>query len=48
MDLKHETNQIQSVVWGVEPDWHDAWNWYAVEGDGITSDDVATLARVCV
>ncbi|MGO8749699.1 MAG: ABC transporter permease [Thermoguttaceae bacterium] len=48
MDLKHETNQIQAVVWGVEPDWHDAWNWYAVEGDGITSDDVATMARVCV
>jgi len=48
MDLKHGTNQIQAVVWGVEPDWHDAWNWYAVEGDGITSDDVATMARVCV
>jgi len=25
---------------GVEPNWHDAWKWYAVEGDGITSDDV--------
>ena len=48
MDLKHETNQIQAVVWGVEPNWHDAWNWYPVEGDGITSDDVATMARVCV
>jgi len=48
MDLKHGTNQIQAVVWGVEPDWHDAWNWYAVEGEGITSDDVATMARVCV
>ena len=48
MDLKHGTNQIQAVVWGVEPKWHDAWNWYAVEGDGITSDDVATMARVCV
>jgi putative ABC transport system permease protein len=48
MDLKHETNQIQAVVWGVEPNWHDAWNWYAVEGDGIAADDVATMARVCV
>jgi len=48
MDLKHETNQIQAVVWGVEPNWHDAWNWYPVEGDGIASDDVATMARVCV
>jgi putative ABC transport system permease protein len=48
MDLKHGTNQIQAVVWGIEPDWHDAWNWYATEGDDITSDDVATMARVCV
>lgn len=48
MDLKHGTNQIQAVVWGVEPDWHAAWNWPAVEGDNITSDDVATMARVCV
>jgi putative ABC transport system permease protein len=48
MDLKQGTNQIQAVVWGVEPDWHQAWNWYAAEGDDITSDDVATMARVCV
>jgi putative ABC transport system permease protein len=48
MDLKHGTNQIQAVVWGVEPNWHDAWNWYAVEGDGIAAGDVATMARVCV
>ena len=48
MDLKHETNQIQAVVWGVEPNWHDAWNWFAVEGEGIAADDVATMARVCV
>ncbi len=48
MDLKHGANQIQAVVWGVEPNWHDAWNWPAVEGDGIAADDVATMARVCV
>jgi putative ABC transport system permease protein len=48
MDLKAENNQTRSVVWGVEPQWHDAWNWPAVEGQGITSDDVATMARVCV
>jgi len=48
MDLKHENNQIRAVVWGVEPQWHDGWNWPTVEGDGITADDVATMARVCV
>jgi putative ABC transport system permease protein len=48
MDLKHGANQIQAVVWGVEPNWHDAWNWHAGEGEGITDDDVATMSRVCV
>lgn len=48
MDLKHGANQIQAVVWGVEPDWHDAWNWYAAEGEDIAAADVATMARVCV
>jgi putative ABC transport system permease protein len=48
MDLKHGAHQIQAVVWGVEPEWHDAWNWYAVDGEGISAPDVATMARVCV
>lgn len=48
MDLKHESHQTQAVVWGVEPQWHDAWNWPAAEGEGINAEDVATMARVCV
>ncbi len=48
VDLRHESNQTRSVVWGVEPEWHEAWDWHAVEGEGITAEDVATMARVCV
>jgi len=48
MNVKHDANQYQGVLWGIEPSWHEAWNWYAAEGDGITDGDVATLARVCV
>ncbi len=48
VNLKHEANQIQTVVWGVEPEWHDAWNWYATEGEEITDEDVATMSRTCV
>ena len=48
MNVKHEANQYQSVVWGVEPSWHKAWDWYAAGGEGITDEDVATMARVCV
>jgi len=48
MNVKHEANQYQAIVWGVEPSWHQAWKWYAVQGEGITDEDVATMARVCV
>ena len=48
MDLKRDAYQTRAVVWGVEPEWHDAWNWPAVEGEGITAEDVAMMARVCV
>jgi len=48
MNAKQEANQYQAVVWGVEPSWHDAWKWYPAKGEGITDEDVATMARVCV
>jgi len=48
INVKHDANQYQAVLWGVEPSWHEAWNWYAAEGDGITDGDVSTMARICV
>ncbi len=46
--LRFEANEVSSVVWGVEPVWHDAWEWYPIHGEGITEEDVATQSRVCV
>jgi putative ABC transport system permease protein len=48
MGVKRGANQRQAIVWGVEPNWHDAWNWYSTTGEGISDEDVATMARVCV
>ncbi|MEA2063802.1 MAG: ABC transporter permease [Gemmatimonadota bacterium] len=48
MNLKRQANQVRSVVWGVEPDWHQAYDWYVTEGRGIEARDVAALARVCL
>lgn len=48
MGAKRGANQRQAIVWGVEPNWHAAWNWYTVAGEEISDQDVATLARVCV
>ena len=36
MNVKHEANQYQAVVWGVEPTWHEAWNWHVADGEGIS------------
>jgi putative ABC transport system permease protein len=46
--LRYEAQQIKATLWGIEPEWHEAWNWYTAEGDGISHEDVATMARVCV
>lgn len=46
--VKREANQIRSVIWGVEPEWHQAYNWYTEIGQRISAEDVASLARVCV
>jgi putative ABC transport system permease protein len=46
--VKREVNQIRSVIWGVEPNWHQAYDWYVTLGEGIFPEDVATLARVCL
>ncbi|MGA1875077.1 MAG: ABC transporter permease [bacterium] len=35
-------------VVAVEPNFHEAWNWYTREGDLITPEDTATLSRVCL
>jgi len=48
MGVKYETEQIQCVLWGVEPDWHEAYAWYMEQGDPISAEDVATLNRVCL
>ncbi|MBC8874960.1 MAG: ABC transporter permease [Planctomycetes bacterium] len=49
MNVKHEANQYQAIVWGVEPNWHQAWKWHAAEGDEINDVDVAGEGKkVCV
>lgn len=48
MPIKAGNAQTRAMVFAVEPDWHDAWDWYVTEGDPIEAEDVATMARVCV
>jgi len=48
INVKRGSNQYLTALWGVEPSWHEAWNWPTVSGEGISDQDVATMARVCV
>ncbi len=40
--------QIQTTIMAVGPTWHDAFEWYATDGDPISAEDNSTLARVCL
>jgi putative ABC transport system permease protein len=40
--------QSAASVYAVDADWHEAMDWPAEQGEGISGDDVGTLARVCV
>lgn len=49
VNVTREANLHQAVVWGVEPTWHEAWNWYVIPpGEPISDQDVATMAKVCI
>lgn len=48
MSVKSGSRQTQTIVMAGEPSYHTAWVWYTTEGDPITDEDEATLARVCI
>jgi putative ABC transport system permease protein len=48
MSIKFGASQTQATVFAVEPDWHSAWDWDVQAGDPLTSEDMATMARVCL
>lgn len=47
-EVKYQETSITTNVFGVTPSWAPVWDWDAVEGDFITDEDLANLARVCV
>ena len=48
VSVKAGVNQVQTIIMAVPPEWHDAWDWYADEGESITSEDSSSMARVCL
>jgi putative ABC transport system permease protein len=46
--VKAGNNQVQTIVMAVGPEWHDASEWYAADGDLVSTEDIASMARVCL
>jgi len=47
-EVKFQEKSITTTVTGATPSWAPVWDWDAAEGDFITDEDLASLARVCV
>lgn len=37
-----------TTIMGVTTEWEDAWDWYAVQGDFISEEDVSGMTKNCV
>ncbi|MCK4306472.1 MAG: ABC transporter permease, partial [Candidatus Eisenbacteria sp.] len=48
LPMKFGNRQCQADVFAVEPTYNEMQNWPVQEGEEISADDVATMARVCV
>jgi putative ABC transport system permease protein len=47
-EVKYQDKSTTTSVFGVTPSWAPVWDWDAAEGDFISDEDMASLARVCV
>jgi len=45
--IKAGAAQTQAIIFAVEPEWYDAWDWYVQNGDPINAEDVSTMGRAC-
>jgi putative ABC transport system permease protein len=47
-EAKFQEKSATTALFGVTPSWAPVWDWDAAQGDFITDEDMASLARVCV
>ena len=45
--VKAGTSQTQATMFGVEPEFYDAWDWYVQSGEPINAEDTSTMGRTC-
>lgn len=48
LSIKGNSRQTGTNVFSIQPNWHKVMNWYIDQGESVTDEDIATMARVCV
>jgi putative ABC transport system permease protein len=48
LSIKGNSRQIGTNVFSIQPNWHEVMNWHIEQGESVTDEDIATMARVCV
>jgi len=48
LSIKGNSQQTGTSIFSIQPNWHEVMNWYIDQGESITDEDIATMARVCV
>jgi len=48
LSIKGNSRQTVTNVFSIQPNWHEVMNWYIDQGESVTDEDIATMARVCV
>ena len=48
LSIKGNSRQTGTSVFSIQPNWHEVMDWYIDQGESVTDEDIATMARVCV
>jgi putative ABC transport system permease protein len=48
LSIKGNNLQTQTNIFSIQPNWHDVMDWHMDEGESVTEEDLATMARVCI
>jgi putative ABC transport system permease protein len=47
-DASWQGRTTSTGVFGVTPTWAPVWDWYPADGEFVTDEDMAAMARVCM
>ena len=48
VDTSWQGQTTSAPVFGVTPSWAPVWDWYPADGEFVTDEDMAAMARVCM